>query len=328
MTLETKGTVFDIQNYTVNDGPGIRIEFFLKGCSMRCQWCSNPESQLPRREFNIGFKCIGVKNCGWCHKACPMIKEGKKPFVYDRGFVIGVDRSICDTCEGAFRCAKMCPSNNLRVWGKEITVAEAMELILKERSAFERSGGGVTISGGEALLQHEFVRDLLMECRREGIHTVVETALHVPEENVKAILPHVDMMISDIKSMNTEVHKKYTGVGNELTLSNLKLIADEGIPLILRIPVVPGVNDDEISLQRTADFINRDLNGMILQLQLLRFRKLGTEKYRSLGTPYPMENFEPPERAEFEEKIRKIEKFFTDRGVPAVAGTTTRLPGY
>ena len=320
MREEKTGVVFNVQNYTVNDGPGIRTEFFLKGCTLRCRWCSNPESQTLPRELNVAMKCIGTEICGYCQKACPISGEGV--FRLDRGYVVGVDRTLCKRC---FRCADMCPSNNLKVWGKEMRVSEVMELLEKERNSFQNSGGGVTFSGGEALVQWEFVQAVLKECRRAGIHSCVESALHVPREWLEAILPYADMMISDIKHMDSEKHRQGTGAGNEQLLENLRRIAQAKMPLILRIPVIPGYNDDPRNLEATADFILKDLDNRILQLQLLRYRRLGEEKYASLGLAYPMGDYKPPERAAFEDRLREIAAYFCSRGIPATPGTTTKI---
>jgi len=263
-------------------------------------------------------RCIGIEKCGRCLKAC---SQPQKRFALEQGFVKGVDRSCCDLC---LKCVEFCPSGTIQIWGQMMTVSQVMDHILRDRSLYLKSGGGVTISGGECLLQLEFVLAILEACRSQKIHTCVETSLHCHTAHVEAVLPLADMIISDIKHMDSAKHKSATGVRNEQILSNLVRVTEFGLPLILRVPIVPGYNDDEENIAATAAFIRDVLGNKILQLQLLRFRKLGEEKYASLGMPYPMQDFAAPERDVFEAGIREIADYFVSQGIPAIAGTTQK----
>lgn len=317
---QEKGVVFNIQRFTIHDGPGIRTELFLKGCNLRCRWCGNPEGFLLGRQVGILDKCIGVEQCGQCLKACPRATE--QALVVKEGKITDIRRDICDNC---MRCTDVCSSGALKSWGNELSVDEAMETILRDVDFYRQSGGGVTISGGESLYQWKFTKAVLQRCQQEGIHTCLETALAIKPDIVMEVLPYADMVITDIKHMDSAIHEQHTGVGNELVLENIQYIARIGTPMVLRIPIIPGVNDDLDNIDRTADFILDALEKKPLQLQLLRFRRLGEEKYRSLSLPYPMGKTDP-ERSVFEQKIESFAQRLRDRGIPAVAGTTSKIP--
>ena len=313
------GIVFNIQRFTVHDGPGIRTEFFMKGCTLRCKWCSNPESFLPTPQVGVyATKCIGKEQCGDCLSVCP---HGEKALLFGDGKLLAIDRRVCDEC---MRCVDPCPSDALKAWGKSMTVDEAMEVIRQDLPFYARSGGGVTFSGGEALFQWEFVRDVLRQCKAEGIHTCVESALCVPRHVVEAVMPYCDMMITDIKHMDSAMHKKCTGQGNELILSNIKFLVDNDMPLVLRLPTIPGVNDNEDHVRQVGDFIIHQLGNKLRQVQFLRFRRLGEEKYQSIGLPYRMSEVDPP-RQEFEAQIKQLVQELNTMGIPAYAGTTHKI---
>lgn len=312
--MSQQGVIFNIQRFTIHDGPGIRTELFLKGCPLRCEWCSNPESWAAYIQPGIyKTKCISRKKCGACEEACPV--EGALNFT--RGKLTSIDRSQCTNC---LACYDACPSDAVKRWGQSLSVEECMKEILRDRGYYERSGGGVTVSGGEPLLQSDFVAELFKACKEEGIQTCCESTCYVDWKEIERILPYTDIVISDIKHMNTEVHKRYTGVPNERILENLKKLAGDGRELILRIPVIPNINDDMDNIKATADFIIGELGGRVRTLQLLSFMRLGEEKYASLGMPYKMEDVKV-NRKSFQKHVDEIAEYFNSRGIHCQVGT-------
>ena len=311
------GLVTNIQRYTIHDVPGIRTEVFFKGCPLRCLWCSNPEGL--ERGPELGFypnKCLGERNCGWCRRACPAPPEGRHV------------SALFDTekCRSCLKCAAACPSGAIKVWGKRYTVEELLEIIERDRSFYEKSGGGVTLSGGEVLLQWEFAAELLRRCREAGIHTCVESALHVPWEHAEAVFQYADVIITDIKHMDSAAHKSFSGVGNERILENIRRTSALGKPLIIRTPVVMGFNADEANIRAIGVFLRDELGGRVLQYQLLPYRKMGTEKYASLRRPYPLENYAVPEREAWEPLLRRYADMLREEyGLPAVAGSGAKV---
>ena len=324
-----KGTVFNIQHFTIHDGPGIRTELFMKGCSMRCRWCSNPEGI--KAEIQPGIyknRCLTKSKCGLCEGACPQAEAGTgstagtgSALSLYRGRPV-IDRSKCSGC---MACVDACPAEAIVQWGREVTVEEAVKEVLRDRGYYERSGGGVTVSGGEPLLQADFVAELFRQCREEGIHTCCESSLHVGWDSVSKVLPHTELFMADIKLMDSEKHREYTGEGNETILENLRRLAEymtqgPGPELIIRIPVIPGVNDSDENMRRTADFILNDMKGRVRTLQLLSFMRLGEEKYRSLDMPYGMTGTRFNRKA-FQKRIEGFCEYFKGRGIHCVVGT-------
>ena len=315
-----EGIIFNIQRFSVHDGPGIRTVVFIKGCSLRCAWCSNPES-ISRNE-QIGVypdRCIGTDKCTACLDAAP----DKTAIIVKSRRVVGLD-----TRHPAkyLACAEACPTNALKAWGRKTTVDEVMQEVIKDKEFYLESGGGLTLSGGESLIQTKFAAELLKAARSKGINTCVETALNYKADVLNEVLPLVDLFLCDLKHMDSGEHKRFTGVGNERILENLERVVDSGTPVVIRIPVVPKHNGTEGNLRATAKYIADKFDGRVVQVQLLPFRKLGVEKYASLGIPYPMDDFEAPPREVWEEDIRRFADMMSSYGLNAVAGSGARIP--
>ncbi|MGD9162141.1 MAG: glycyl-radical enzyme activating protein [Desulfobacteraceae bacterium] len=319
---EPYGLITNIQKYTIHDGPGIRTELFFKGCPLRCLWCSNPEGLSPKQQIGVyPFKCIGMSKCSLCIKACP---EGdNSPIKFQDDLLLKVDE--IPECTDCLKCADECPSRAIMIWGDRMTVPELMKIILQDRSFYIKTGGGVTLSGGEVMLQWEFASLLLKECKAASVNTCVESSLQCAREHMEKVYEYTDLVITDIKHMDTEKHREFTGVGNELILNNIKRTVELKKPVVIRIPVIPDHNNSEENIRATAEFISRDLDNNIVQLQLLPYRKMGTEKYASLCIPYPMESFTPPERPVWETNLLELTEIMKEYSIPAVAGSTTKI---
>ena len=251
-----KAMIFDIQRNSFVDGPGIRTTVFFKGCNLRCKWCHNPESQSFEKQMMFyKDKCTG---CGKCHEACPNHLQS------------------CDFCG---KCELYCPAEARKICGREYTSDEVLAEVIKDKAFYDNSGGGVTFSGGECMLQLDFICEILKKCKAAGIHTAVDTAGNVPWESFEKILPFTDLFLYDIKAFGAELHRKGTGVSNELILENLKNLSGRA-DIIVRIPVIGGYNDNDEEIRQIADFLKQI---KIIKAELLPYHAMGEHKYTALG---------------------------------------------
>jgi pyruvate formate lyase activating enzyme len=266
-----RGLIFNIQKFSIQDGPGIRTTLFMKGCPLKCPWCSNPEGMTDEPEIMIGErKCIGCKKCA---EAC---KTGAISFVND---IRTIDWNLCNQC---LECGMVCPSHAIEISGEYMTVDEAFKIAAQDRDFYNSSGGGVTISGGEALLQWEFVRDIFKKCKEAGFHTALDTTAYCAWESLEEVLDYTDLILFDVKHLDNERHEEKTGVSNELILDNLEK-ASKLTKIWLRIPLIPGFNDSESNMQKTAELA---LRIKAEKISLLPFHEWGKDKYSSLGKQY------------------------------------------
>ena len=275
------GLVFNIQRFSVNDGPGIRTTVFLKGCPLHCLWCHNPESISPKKELIVREdRCI---RCGDCMSLCKngAISRQEGEFV--------TSRELCKQCGD---CVDLCYAEAREIVGKEMTVEEVMNEIEKDSLFFDESGGGVSFSGGEPLLQHEFLLGLLKACKHKGHHTVVDTTGFTTPAILERTVPFVDLFLYDLKTLDDKKHKEYTGVSNQTILENLRLLVRLHKEVIVRIPVIPGVNETSEDIQQIGSFI--EALGGIREVQLLPYHQTGVDKYRRLGLDYRMKQVVPP----------------------------------
>ncbi|MEQ1586457.1 MAG: glycyl-radical enzyme activating protein [Cyclobacteriaceae bacterium] len=288
--LDLKGTVLNIQRYCSHDGPGIRTTVFLKGCSLRCKWCSNPESIRKRPELSYDLnKCKG-KACSLCLKA--PFPEGAFYFVDGEDAHVKVNWHLAMDIDTEM--ALLCPTGALEMFGKIMTVGEVLDEVEKDSSFYRNTGGGMTISGGELMFQPDFAAALLQEAHNRGFNTAIETASNIPWANIEKVLPHVDTMLHDIKLMNSERHKKWTGVGNERILANLKRAYEtfSDIDFIARTPLIPGVNCDDEHILGVLEFIKPHKN--VIDYELLPYHRFGLGKYELLGEVYELDDYKTP----------------------------------
>ncbi|NPU85951.1 MAG: glycyl-radical enzyme activating protein [Syntrophaceae bacterium] len=281
--LGEKGTIFDIQRFSVHDGPGIRTTVFFKGCPLRCAWCANPESQDTRPQLMMrNNRCTA---CGRCLPACPeravrLTKDGRRRIFWKK-------------CTQCLRCVAACETGALSIAGREATIAEIVNEVERDRSFYETSGGGVTLSGGEPLLQPEFAVRLLERCKERGLHTALDTCGYADPDILLAAIRYADLVLYDIKALDDERHRKYTGVGNSLILENAKLVA-RSVRTWFRIPLVAGVNDTVEEIREIATLARR-LG--VEKISLLPYHAGGREKRLRIGAgKSPFRGNVPPER--------------------------------
>jgi len=290
-----KGLVFSIERYAVHDGPGIRTLVYLKGCPLRCLWCSNPEGQYPNPEL-VYFeeRCIG---CCECIIHCP-----NQAIDYIGGKLV-TNKTKCSACG---ECAKVCPTEARYVYGKYMTVEEIVEICKKDLSFYRRTGGGVTLSGGEPTYQYDFAIGILKVCKEEHINTAIETSGFSPWNRFRDILIYTDYVLYDIKHMDPLEHKKLTGVTNKIILDNLKKTSKMGKSIFVRVPIIPGLNDSQENLDAMVNFL-KSLDNIVI-VNLLPYHEYGKGKYDRLNRIYPLDHKHPPHREDMERAKKIIEK--------------------
>ena len=292
----TTGRLYDIQGFSVQDGPGIRTTAFLKGCPLRCPWCHSPESQRFDKQLSwMSMRCLGLDACrSRCMNACPKgaIEEGPLKTDVQTGAqlrTIHVKRDLCDDC-GA--CADKCYAEALTLCGKDYTSEELVNRLLQDKNFFDTSGGGVTISGGEALCQIDFIVEVMQGLKANGIHVALDTTGFAPWETVERTTPYVDLYLYDLKHMDSAKHKAAVGVPNERILENAQKLAACGKKLQIRIPVIPRFNEDEENIRATAEFCVK-LGEAVEVIQLLPYHNMGVMKYLRISDGKPLEAIPP-----------------------------------
>jgi pyruvate formate lyase activating enzyme len=264
-----EGLIFNVKRYSVHDGPGIRVTFFMKGCPLCCLWCHNPEGISPLEESVTRTDRIGNREFSHSEKV-----------------------------------------------GTFYSVGNILEIIEKERIFINRSGGGVTFSGGEPMVQHEFLRDALKACKANGYHTAVDTSGHSSAENYRSILPFTDLFLFDIKQMDETKHLEFTGVSNKLILDNYRLLLESGRDVMVRVPVIPGYNDDDVHLESLKQFLVTTKTVSLKKICLLPYHKTGLSKYKRFNMPYRIGNIDQPSA----ERMRQLKDFFSDTGIKIKIG--------
>jgi glycyl-radical enzyme activating protein len=282
--MNSTGMVFDIHRTSLHDGPGIRTAVFLKGCPLRCTWCHNPESQSRMKE--ISFRPESCAACGDCVKTC---QHGAHQIVDN---IHIYDRSLCEQCGD---CVETCLYEALKLAGREQTVEDVMAVVLRDRPFYEQSGGGLTVTGGEPMLQPEFTLELLKAAKAEGLHTCLDTCGWASQRAYEQILPVVDLFLFDYKATDPEIHKELTGVSNELILSNLDFLVRQGARLRLRCPLIPGINDTPEHLAGIAALAENypEIEGV----DLMAYHNVGNAKYERYGLENPLPGLKTTDEA-------------------------------
>jgi pyruvate formate lyase activating enzyme len=308
METELTGKVYDIQGFSIQDGPGIRTTVFFKGCPLCCPWCHSPESQsfAPQLAW-LAVRCLGIDACGRCLPVCPRgaLSPGElvRRATGEEVRLVRIDRSSCDAC-GA--CTRACYPKALEICGTDYTLEELLARVLRDRPFYENSGGGVTVSGGEPLCQPEFVLRFLEKLKEQGIHTALDTTGHVPADVVERALAHTDLFLYDLKQMDGEIHRAATGVSNERILHNARLIAARGGKMQVRVPVIPDFNDSDAAIRAIGVFC-LSLGAAVEAVQLLPYHNLGVVKYQRIENRGKVLEAVPPSEARMRELLSLLE---------------------
>lgn len=284
------GIVFDIKRYAIHDGDGIRTTIFLKGCPLCCKWCHNPEGLDTKIQLGyIANTCMGCMRCiKRCKKGCLSIENGQI--------------RISESCDACGECVEYCPTNSLKLIGQEMSLDRLRKEIEKDRIFYETTGGGVTFSGGEVFMQTEFLLDALKLCKEMGVHTTIESSFMTRFENIKKVLNYVDQFIVDIKLMNADMHKEYTGVSNEIILNNIQKLMEYDVSLLIRTPLIPNITATKENLVAIGEFVSKLEH--TVDIELLNYNPLAESKYPMVQQEYTLNGLKPFTDSE-------VEKFYS-----------------
>lgn len=307
-TIERKALVANVQKYNMHDGPGVRTLVFFKGCPLRCKWCSNPESL--EKKFKVMYKRSSCVDCGACVPVCP---EGIHSMSGINGTHV-INYEI--DCIGCRKCEAACPEQALSISGEMKTISELLEIIEEDRMFYDLSGGGVTVGGGDPLIQHDAVTNLLAACKQNGINTAVETSGYGRTEHLLQVAEFTDLFLFDIKHIDSQKHYELTGVRNDQILKNLKELLHGRYNVKIRMPLLKGLNDSSRDIQGVIDFLlpYRDCKNF-KGVDLLPYHKLGVNKYKQLGMEYPLDGI--PDSSLDSEDMKKIETMFREHHLQA-----------
>ncbi|MFC2063017.1 glycyl-radical enzyme activating protein [Chloroflexota bacterium] len=294
--MAQQGTLYDIQRYSINDGPGIRTTVFLKGCPLSCLWCDNPESQ--KSSPQLFFFASLCTRCYRCQQTCT-----NDTTAVDTYGAVGIDRGRCQVCG---ECTRVCPSGARVITGKTMTVDEVMAIIREDTLFYRNSGGGVTASGGEPTSQPEFLAALFRRCHDYSIDTALDTCGHVSWQILEPILKDTDLVLFDLKHMDPVRHRELTGVSNELILDNARRIARKGPPMTIRVPLIPGCNDSVENIRAMGEFL-RELG--LIKINLLPYHQLGKNKYQRLGLEYKLDTAKPYQDSQLQPIREMLESY-------------------
>jgi pyruvate formate lyase activating enzyme len=295
---DAKGIVFNIQRYSIHDGPGIRTVVFLKGCPLLCVWCSNPESQNLRPE--VAHSDSLCKKCKNCVNTCPT----QAITVNEKGIVI--NREFCTNCG---KCLEVCQTSTLKPYGKVMTAGEVFREVQKDGEFYLDSGGGVTASGGEPLLQPVFLASIFQLCRLSNIHTAIETTGCVKTEALKLVMPYTNLLLYDVKFASAELHRQWTKQSNIQILNNLRFAVENNMRVVVRVPLIPGVTDTDAELRGIADIVIQTLRDPVVNL--LPYHRFGEGKYGMLDREYGLDNLTRQDNAELE----RAKQIFVSAGI-------------